>query len=384
MRTLLNTTLILMLITTIALPIMAQDSEKKEAKKDTVYQFTNDIVLDHTPIKSQDRTSTCWSFATTSMLESEIIRNGHHAVELSEMFNVYNTYLDKADHYVRMHGHAYFPAGGACHDVIDQLRDHGLMTDKDFSGYIVDPEKHKHSEIHSVLQGMVDGVAKGRRSSPTPVWKSAFEAALKIYLGTPPEKIEVHGKEVTPLEFAASLDLNADDYVEIMSDINLPFYTTGAAQVPDNWYMNDDYLNVPVEDLARIAEHSIREGYTVVYGGDTSSKNFASKKGYAVVPADKDALKDAEEPVEEKEITQAMRQKLFDNFTTGDDHAMHLVGLAKDQSGNVYFYTKNSWGSKRKYDGYLYMSKAYVNLNVTAMMINKKALPQDIKEKFGL
>jgi len=387
MRKMFMLTCSLFLTTAMALPLLAQDVDKKEEKKEEkkeTYQFTNEITLDHTAVKSQDRTSTCWSFATTSMLESEAMRKGHEAVELSEMFNVRNTYMDKAEHYVRMHGTVYFPAGGACHDVIDQLRDHGLMTDEALSGYVVDPEKHNHSEVHRVLNGIVDGVVKGRRSAPTPVWKNAFEAALNVYLGTPPETFEYEGKSYTPVEFAQSLDLNHEDYVEVMSDVNLPFYTCGAAKVPDNWYVNDNYLNVPVADLARIVEHSIREGYTVVYGGDTSDKNFASKKGYAIVPEDADALKEATEPVAEKEITQEMRQKLFDNFKTGDDHAMHLVGLAKDQAGNTYFYTKNSWGSDRKYDGYLYMSKAYLNLNVTAMMINKNALPQDIKDKFNL
>jgi bleomycin hydrolase len=240
-----------------------------------------------------------------------------------------------------MHGEVYFPAGGACHDVIDQIRDHGLCPDEYYSGYVAYKDVHNHGELHRVLQGMVDGVAKARRAAPSPVWKEAFTGVLNAYLGTPPEKIKVHDKEITPLELREKLKINPDDYVEVMSVSHRPFYQRAAAQVPDNWYMNDQYLNVPVEDLARIAEHSIREGYTVVYGGDTSDDNFNSKEGYAVVPKDEEALKKATEPVEEKEITQEMKQKLFDNFTTGDDHAMHLVGLAKDQLGNLYFYTKN-------------------------------------------
>ena len=383
MRKWFNLVTLVTLLTALALPAFSQDAAKKEEKQDA-YQFTNEIVLDHTSVKSQDRTSTCWCWSTTSLMESEAIRKGHEPVDLSPMYTVRNAYMDKAANYVRFQGVVNFPNGGACHDVIDQMRDHGMMPMAEFTGLKVDDKIHNHGELHAVLKGMVDAVCTGRRPSPTPIWKEAFEAALNAYLGTPPETFTYQGKTYTPMEFQNFLGLDPNDYIEVVSLAHHPFYTQCVAEVPDNWTLNNQYYNVPLEDLARIMEHSLREGYTVVYGGDTSNDFFVSKNGYAIVPEDEKEAKNPTEPVAEKEITQEMRQKLFDNFTTGDDHAMHIVGLAKDQKGNTYFYTKNSWGSKRKYDGYLYMSKAYVTLNTTALLVNKHALPDDLKAKFGI
>ena len=169
---------------------------------------------------------------------------------------------------------------------------------------------------------------------------------------------------------------------EITAAAHRPLYEQVLIRLPDNWTFSDDYYNVKVEDLARIAEYSIKKGYSVVYGGDIGSKHF---RYVGVVPEDADVdLKKVEAPVKEKVVTTEMRRELFDNYTTSDDHAMHLVGLVKDQAGNTYFYTKNSWGERGKWKGYQYLSKEYVNLNVLSLLVNKNALPKDIKKKLGL
>jgi len=58
---------------------------------------------------------------------------------------------------------------------------------------------------------------------------------------------------------------------------------------------------------------------------------------------------------------------------------MHIVGLAKDQTGKEYYIVKNSWGDKNDYKGYIYVSKPYVLYKTTAIMLNKSAIPQDVK-----
>ena len=90
-------------------------------------------------------------------------------------------------------------------------------------------------------------------------------------------------------------------------------------------------------------------------------------------------------PMPEKKITQEMRQTEFDNYLTTDDHGMHITGIAKDQNGTKYYIVKNSWGLEGSpYKGYFYASEAYVRLKTMDIMINKAALPQDIKKKLGL
>ena len=69
---------------------------------------------------------------------------------------------------------------------------------------------------------------------------------------------------------------------------------------------------------------------------------------------------------------------------TTDDHGMHIVGTAKDQSGRDYYIVKNSWGPTNDYKGYLYVTKAYVQYKTTAFLLNKHAIPQDLKTKMSI
>src|SRR5690349_16020809 len=88
-------------------------------KKDGNYRFTVIKNLENTPIEDQAKSNTCWSFSSLSYIESELLRMGKPVVNLSEMFIVYHSYLEKAEKYVRMHGNTTFAAGGAFHDSFD-------------------------------------------------------------------------------------------------------------------------------------------------------------------------------------------------------------------------------------------------------------------------
>lgn len=387
---LMTSLLVLVLCTSL---VIAQENEKTEDEIQEVYQFTMDIELPHTSPESQGRTGTCWCFATNSMLESEFMRkNDKDTLDLSEMFIVRHAYSDKAENYIRFHGKINFAQGGACHDVMDQMKKHGCIPEILFTGKNIGEDDHNHSEIGRVLNAMVDAVLEARR--PTPIWKDAFNAAADVYLGIPPETFTYKEKKYTPKTFLKKyLKLDPEDYIEITSFSHLPLYEQVMLELPDNWTFNDEYYNVKVEDLSRIIENSLKQGHTVVYGGDISNKHFSSRKnGYAIVPKDEkwedkslnEIEDEVDEPIEEKEITPELRQEQFNKFLVTDDHAMHIVGLAHDQTGNTYYYTKNSWGTKGKYNGYLYMSKPFVELSSTAIMVNKHTLPKDIKKKLGL
>ena len=372
---------------------MSQDEDKKkdEEKKDP-YEFTIVKEVARTPIKNQASTSTCWCCATISFLESELLRSGKNEIDLSEMYIVRHTYPLKAQRYVRLHGATNFPHGGACHDVIDMMKLHGLVPEQFYSGLNYGEKKHKHGEMGSILKGMVNAVVKKRGGRVTPRWLEAFESVLDVYLGEPPKSFTFKDKKYSPESFVSDyMELNPDDYIEITSYTHHPFYKQFYLELPDNWTNNDKYYNVPIEDLGKIVDHALNNGYSVVYGGDTSNKYFSSKKGYGIVPlkdweelTKKERKEEITEPVEEKKPTQQLRQKWFDNYTATDDHAMHIVGMAKDQNGKPFYLTKNSWGTDRKYDGYVYLSKPYILLNATGFMVNKNSLPKDIKQKLGL
>jgi len=378
------------------LAVMGQPSfaaaRKKEEK--SAYQFTQELKLNHTPVKNQARTGTCWCFATISFVEAEMLRMGQPEVDLSEMFVVHNAYLDKADSYIKLHGKANFSAGGQSHDVMDQLRKHGAVPESVYPGMIPGEKRHNHGELSRVLDGMLEGVLKKRwEDRVTPQWPLALNAVLDVYLGKLPQEFEYQGQKYTPQSFLKDyMKFNPDDYVELTSYNHHPFYTPVRLEIPDNWTFNDQYYNVPIDELEQVINHALKNQFTVAWDGDVSEKEFSTREtGYAIVPLkdweDKNERERNEkptEPVAEKEVTQEMRQETFADFSTTDDHLMHIVGMARDQKGTPFYLTKNSGGTERKNDGYVYMSRAYVRLKTMAVMVHKDALPAELRAKLGL
>lgn len=372
-------------------PALAVGQGKKKSEKKEQYEFKMIKEIPTTPVKDQGKTGTCWSFATTSFVETELMRMGKGEHILSPMWNVRQTYLPKAINYVRYDGLTNFGMGGQAHDVMNVIKEYGIVPQEIYTGLHINEDGFNNGELDNVLKAVVDAVNKGRKL--TPRWREVVDAVLNIYLGEPVKEFSYQGKTYTPKSFAESLGFNPDDYVEITSYTHHPFYTKFDLEVPDNW-SKDKYYNVPVDDLMKIIDNALENGYSVAWDGDVSEKDFNKKKGYAIVPmkeedepgADKEnEEKDKElKPVEEKVVTQEMRQETFDNHTTTDDHLMHLTGIAEDQTGAKFYYTKNSWGTKdKKYDGYWYMSVPYVRLKTIAIMVHKNAVPVDIKTKLG-
>jgi bleomycin hydrolase len=384
---------VVVMVLLISLVTAAGDAKSKKKKEDKdAYVFTTITEVKRTPVKDQYRTGTCWCFSTVSFLESELIRTGKGEFDLSEMYVVRRTYPHKVSNYIRMHGAANHSQGGQSHDVLDRVRRYGIVPEAVYPGMNIDEKRHNHGEMISILEGIADAVLKRRGSRVTPRWLEAYEAALDVYLGKPPESFTYNGNTYTPKSFAESLGLNLDDYIELTSYSHYPFYKKCRLELPDNWTYNENYYNLPIDDLEQVVDYALKNGHSFVWDGDVSEKEFSSReKGYAIVPEkdweDKtraEQEKKVTEPEKEKEVTPELRQKTFNNFTTTDDHLMHVVGLARDQKGTKYYLTKNSSGTDRAYDGYVYMSRAYFRLKTTAVMVNKHALPEDIRTKLEI
>ncbi|MCB2203774.1 C1 family peptidase [bacterium] len=356
------------------------------------YQFTTITNLPATPVKNQYRSSTCWSFSGISLLESELLRMGKGNFDLSEMFVVRNTYHSKAVKYVRLHGNAQLAAGGAFNDVLTVLKNRGMVPDAAYPGLEYDEEKHIHGELDAVIKGYVDAVIKNQNRKLTPVWEKGLDGILDAYLGDYPANFAYEGSSYTPRSFADNvLGLNADDYVLLSSFTHHPFYRPFILEVPDNWDYGLVY-NLPLDELMETIDNALDNGYTVAWASDVSEKGFDYRKGLAVLPAkDWDDMRKTEAdsvfvtPVPQKVVTQEMRQKAFDNYSTTDDHGMHIIGSAKDQDGTKYYYVKNSWGVDRsKFDGHFYASSAFVRCKTLSIMLHKDAIPSALRKKLGL
>ena len=349
------------------------------------YKFKNVKEIKNTPVENQQATGTCWSFATTSFIESELIRMGKESLDLSEMYFVRYAYLDKADNYIRLHGSANFGQGGQAHDVINVVKKYGFVPEDVYKGLNYGSEIHDHSELEPVLKGFLDGLIKNSKLSQ--VWEKAYTAILDIYLGAEVGSFDYKGKSYTPAEFSRNMNFDPDNYIELTSYNHAPFYSEFILEIPDNWSF-DCYYNIPVDDLVRVVDNAMDKGYTVCWDGDVSEKGFKHTNGVAVIMAegktvDVEAASPA--PVEEKIITQELRQECFDNYSTTDDHLMHLIGTAEDQDGKRFYLTKNSWGEKSNtLGGKLYMSVPYIRLHTIAILVHKDAIPEDIKLKLDL
>ncbi len=396
-RKLLQGVLFLLLIICFWLPGYTQAPEINEG-----YQFT--IVTDQpaTSIKNQYLSSTCWSFSVLSMLESELIRRGRGEYDLSEMYVVRRIYEEKAVKYVRMHGMINFAGGGFFHDVFHVISTYGIVPDEVYSGLNIGEENHIHTEMDNLLKSYVADIIQNQNRKLTPVWYDGYLSLLDSYLGKIPAQFQYNEQAYTPESFARMLDLNPDDYIEISSFTHHPFYEQFILEVPDNWAWGSVY-NLPLDEMMEVMYHALENGYTIAWSADISEKGFSWQNGVAVIPDTDPANLSGKEkekweglterekekllysfngPVQEKVITQDLRQAGFNNYTTTDDHGMHITGLAHDQQGNKYFLVKNSWGiTGSPYNGYLYVSDPYVRYKTIAFIVNKAAIPEGIMEK---
>jgi len=376
MKNFIKLTLILLLISTFTY------------SQETGFTFTMKKDIPCTPVKNQSATNTCWCFSGISVFESELIRMGKKPYDLSEMYIVRHTYEKKAENFARMHGSASFSGGGEYGDLINGSREVGLMPDIAYPGLNYGEIKHNHSEMDAALKGYMDAVIKSPKL--TTAWLVGVKGILDAYLGKIPENFSYEGKTYTPISFMKEIGINPDDYVVFTSFSHHPFYKQCVLEVPDNWAAGNFY-NIPLDDFMQVIDNALINGYTVGWASDMSDKGFSMKQGVAIIPeknwnemTEDETSKAFNGPHPEKVITQELRQKEFDNYTTTDDHGMHIVGLATDQAGNTFYKVKNSWGVVGKYEGFIYVSRAFIMLRTTNCMVNKNAIPVAIAKKMGI
>lgn len=368
-----------LVLTFILNPSWVAGQEKKPAEVKPEFQMTILKQIPAISVKSQASTGTCWCFATTSMLESELMRLGKGEVGLSEMFTINNVYAEKASQYVKFHGTCNFADGGAQHDVMNSIKKFGIVPRDIYPGLNYGETSHKHGELNAVLSGIVQTVVKNPNGKISPVWMKGINGVLDAYLGEKPLSFSYNGKMMTPKEFAKELGINPDDYVEFSSYTHHPFYEKFVLEVPDNWAQQAMY-NVPIDDLMEIIDYSLNKGISISWEADISDLGF--KEGFGRIMADGSDVNNPQSP--EKEITQVDRQYMFDSYQLTDDHAMHLTGIAQNQFGNKYYLEKNSWGEGGKFKGYSYLSVPFMRMRTMSIMLHKDGVPPQIANKIGL
>ena len=399
--------LILMAVAAMCIIPVGAKTKKKELPKDTLI-FTTVIEAPVTSIKNQNSSGTCWAYSSLAFLESEIIKKHPEMkdIDLCESFLVSKTYTDRADRHVRTHGDASFSQGGSFYDAIFCMKQYGLMPEgtMPYPITLYGDSLYNFGNFFPPMEAYVKAIA-GSEKKINPAWKKNVQGMLDNYFGQCPTEFEYKGKKYTPQSFVKDyLNLDPNDYVSLTSYTHQPYYESFILEIQDNWRWASSY-NLPLNEFMRVMEESVKNGWTFAWGADVSEDGFSRRTGknrcVATVPntkstagvgsdqsrwtGEKVGAKITEaDGAGEKTITEDMRQLAYDNWETTDDHGMQIYGIAKDQNGKEYFMMKNSWGDYGPYKGFWYVSKPYVAYKTMNIVINKNAIPQDIRAKLGI
>lgn len=347
-------------------------------------QFFDVKKLGATSVKNQAMTGTCWCFSTTSLVESEEIRKDKKSIDLSEMFTVRNIYVEKAKNYILRQGKAQFGEGGLGHDEIRAVATYGAVPQEDYTGLINGQEKYNHKEMFGQLQKYLDSILK-QQTIPAG-WLTGYVKILDDNMGVAPARFNYEGKEYTALTFAKDiLHFNADDYISLTSFTHEPYYKPFILQVPDN-FANGSFYNLPLDEFIEVVKSAVEKGYSVSWDADVSNKGFRQDIGLAMNLDNKITYsRDAILPdMQEAPYNATIRQDLYENLTTQDDHLMHLTGIEKSKGGKTFFIVKNSWGNVGPYEGYINVSEAYFAINTISLVLPRAALSKELIEKLKL
>ena len=333
----------------------------------------------NTPI-SQGNAGTCWDFSTISFYETEVFRQTGKKVKLSEMYNVYFEYIDKARRFVQERGDSKFSEGSEGNALARIANLNGMMPESAYKGLLNGRKYFTHADMFDEMNKYLKSVKLSNAWNEAEVM-ATIRDILKHYMGEPPVKFTVDGKEYTPMSYMKDyLKLNPNDFVEILSYQQKPFWKQVEYEVTDNWWHSDDYYNIPLEDFMKAAKQAIRNGYTMSIGGDVSEAGLSRKTQCAMIP---------DFDIPSAYINDDSRQFRFSNKTTTDDHGMHLIGYVENYNGDGkdWFLIKDSSAGSRNNDstapefGYYFFSEDYFKLKMMGFTVHKDAV-KEILSKF--
>ena len=324
------------------------------------------------PPISQGNTGTCWAFSTTSFFESEIYRLTKKKVKLSEIFTAYWEYVEKAKYFVETRGTSLFAQGSEANAVTRIWKKYGIVPEADYTGLKEGQVYHNHAKMFNEMSNYLQSVKKENAWNVKTVTET-IKSIMNHYIGTPPTQVKVNGKTYTPKEYLKNyLKLNLNDYVDVVSYMQKPYFKQVEYEVPDNWWHSKDYYNIPLDDFMNILKKAIRNGYTIGLGGDVSEPGKSADLDVFMVP---------DFDIPSAYIDENARQFRFSNKTTTDDHGIHLVGYLDRPEQNWYLIKDSGSGSRNgKNKGFYFFTEDYVKLKMMDYIIHKDAFKDEMKK----
>jgi len=370
------------------------NSFDKEQKKDKPYKRFKVKVADkdypnklelyknrvwHNKPISQGSTGTCWAFSTTSFYETEVYRLTNKEVKLSELYTVYWEYVAKAKGFVDSRGKSAFSEGSEANAVTRMYKEHGIVPFNLYSGLLPGQKFYNHKVLFQEMNDYLQSV-KRNNAWNSDIVEATIKSILNKYMGMPPTEVVVDGKKMSPQEYMAEvLKINPNDYVDILSYTQEPYYIQCVYDVPDNWWYSDVYYNIPLNEYMETLNGAIKNGYSVCIDADVSEPGLLAGKGepqIAIIPSF---------DIPQEYINDDARQFRFSNKTTTDDHLMHLIGSVK-KDGKMWYLIKDSSSGSRNNDpdaaefGYYFFREDFVKLKVMSFTVHKDAVKNVLKK----
>jgi bleomycin hydrolase len=320
----------------------------------------------HNKPQSQGRTGTCWSFSTTSFFESEVKRLTGKEVEISELYTVYWEYIEKAKRFASERGNSTLGEGSQGNALQKNFKKYGAVPYEVYSGLLPEQKFYDHQDLFNEFSAFLN------KSKENQTWGEDFivsgvKAILDKYMGTPPEKFTYEGKNWTPQTFLKDyLQINLDDYIAVMSIKNQPYGSYVIYDVPDNWWRNTDYYNIPLDEFMGTLKAAVDNGYTAAFFGDVSEPGIDGFSGLAIVP---------DFDINPSTISEDARVFRFVNGQTTDDHGIHCVGSTEKNGYTWFLIRESAAGSFNSPNpGYMMYREDYVRLKMMGYLIHKSAV----------
>lgn len=324
-----------------------------------------------TAVKDQSQSPTCWVFGTNSLFESDLVKKYNLRLDLSEMFIARYAYIDKAKEFLATKGKTYCEGGGQFHDVIRVVNKYGMVPEEAYSGKTNGEYNHNHAGLDTAMKRFIQQLLQQGKTELNVNDLRQINDTLDGYLGKVPETFWYAQKQYSPKTFAREVVRSGDDYVELMSFADLPLYKKCLLADKFNW-AGDSLYNITLDDMQVLVDTALAKGWSVGWEGDVTNSGFNFYKGYATVS-------DPSHRYEEERLLN------YKNESIERDHMLHLAGIGRDEHNRKWYYMKNSWGTWfSKFKGYLFMEENYFKLNTVILMVNKKGLPQSLKNRLRI
>lgn len=364
-------------------------------------------------IHDQKSSGRCWLFSGLNVLRSKFARQ--HAdsvkVEYSQAYLFFYDQLEKAnlflqgvidcankpmeDDEVRFFFKSPIGDGGTFCGVADLADKYGLVPME------VMPETYsaentsrmarlvssKLREYGLELRKMVaekkgKGAIKARK---TEMLQTVYRI-LSLSLGEPVRSFtfafkDKNGKQIgeprvyTPKEFYKETvggPINGT-FIMAMNDPRRPYYKTYEVEFDRHTYdgHNWKYINLPMEDIAKLAIASLRDS-AKMYSSYDVGKQLDRKRGYLDLDNyDYGTLFGTSFPMDKADR--------ISTFDSGSTHAMTLTAVDLDAKGQpVKWKVENSWGATYGQQGCLIMTNRWFNEYMFRLVVDKKYVPENI------